>query len=120
MVYIGSVGLGIPTNHMKQNEIKELVKQIFTTKNEKLHRLLLVFDNAKVEERQLAVQADWFMESHSFANRNDLFVSLAKKYSLEAIDHCLSNDTFLKRPIPYEGIDMIVFVSSTGISTPSD
>src|SRR5690625_7574638 len=35
------------------------------------------------------------------------------------MDQCVSNNNFLKKPIPYEGIDMIVFVSSTGISTPS-
>src|SRR5690625_438141 len=119
MVYIGSVGLGKPTNNMEQKEIKELVKQIFTLKKDKLNRLLPVFDNANVNERQFSVQADWFMEDHTFASRNDLFCSLAKKYSLEAMDQCLSNNNFLKKPIPYEGIDMIVFVSSTGISTPS-
>src|SRR5690625_7560823 len=59
------------------------------------------------------------MEDHTFASRNDLFCSLAKKFSLEAMDQCVSNNNFLKKPIPYEGIDMIVFVSSTGISTPS-
>src|SRR5690625_358358 len=116
MAYIGSVGLGIPNYHMKQIEIKELVKQLFTSKTQKLNRLLPVFDNAKVDERQFAVEADWFMEHHTFADRNNLFCSLAKKYSLEAIDRCLSNDTFLKKPIPYEAVDMIIFVSSTGIS----
>src|SRR5699024_2346346 len=38
---------------------------------------------------------------------------------LEAIDECLSNKGFLQKDIPYEAIDMIVFVSSTGLSTPS-
>lgn len=119
MVYIGSVGLGIPNYHMKQTEVKELVKQIFKSNGERFNRLLPIFENAKINERQFSVHSNWFMEYHTFANRNELYCSLAKKHSLDAIDHCLANDIFLKEPIPYEGIDMIVFVSSTGISTPS-
>src|SRR5699024_8999768 len=38
--------------------------------------------------------------------------------ALEAMDECLTNQ-YLGESIPYEAIDLIIFVSSTGISTPS-
>src|SRR5690625_4078303 len=119
MVYIGSVGLGIPDYHMKQTEVKELVTQIFNSKGDRFNRLLPIFDNAKINVRQFSVDSNCFREYHTFSSRNELYFTLAKRYSLDAIDHCLANDVFLKEPLPYERIDMIVFVSSTGISTPS-
>src|SRR5699024_2999241 len=51
--------------------------------------------------------------------KNNLYIKYAKKYSLEAIDHCLTNKEQLKENIPFDAIDLIIFVSSTGISTPS-
>ena len=35
------------------------------------------------------------------------------------MDDCLYQDNFLSHPIAYQDIDMIIFVSSTGVATPS-
>src|SRR5699024_3684244 len=61
----------------------------------------------------------WFLEDHTFEKKNNLYIQYAKKLSVEAVDYCLSNELFLKEPIPYEAIDAIFYISSTGISTPS-
>lgn len=119
MVYIGSIGQGIPPYEIEQETVKKLVKNIFTKKNRKLDRLMPSFDNAKVEQRQLVVNNEWFLKSHTFTDKNKLYVDNAIKLSLEAIDNCLKDDEFLKKTLPYEAIDLIVFVSSTGIATPS-
>ncbi|HLR79940.1 MAG TPA: 3-oxoacyl-[acyl-carrier-protein] synthase III C-terminal domain-containing protein [Bacillota bacterium] len=119
MAYISSVGLGIPNHHIHQDEVKALIKQIFTYSERKLDRLLSVFDRAAITNRQLVVGLDWFLKDHSFQEKNDLYVQFAREYSLSAIDHCLTNGDFIKKDIPFEAIDMIIFVSSTGIATPS-
>ncbi|MBO1004618.1 type III polyketide synthase [Pseudogracilibacillus auburnensis] len=117
MVFVGSVGLGIPEHHVTQEEVKKLVQHIFLS-NRKLRKLLPVFDNAKVASRQLVVDKSWFKKEHTFAEANQLYFSSAKQLSLQAIDSCLKSE-LLTDPIPYDAIDMIVFVSSTGITTPS-
>lgn len=117
MVYIGSIGLGIPSNNLRQNEVKHLVKNIFNTK--KLHRLLPVFDNANIEQRQFVVDEEWIKHEHSFATANQYYFNYAKNLCIEAIDNCLKNKTLLNKPVSYNDIDMILFVSSTGIVTPS-
>lgn len=119
MTYICSTGIGLPQHDINQQEIKELVKEIFTYTERQVERLLPVFDNAEVKNRQFVVEKNWFKESHSFKERNDLYQEYAQKYALEAVDECLTNSLFLTKDIPYEAIDMIIFVSSTGISTPS-
>ena len=119
MTYIGSVGLGIPEYTYRQEKIKQLVQEIFSAKDPKVEKLLPVFDNSLVNERQFVVSEDWFKDEHSFEEKNNLYTYHAIDKSLQAIDHCLTNRDFLHSDIPYEAIDMIMFVSSTGIATPS-
>ncbi|MGM8211577.1 type III polyketide synthase [Virgibacillus sp. W0430] len=119
MAYISSIGLGIPDHNIKQQQVKQFVKEIFPRNDRGLNKLLPVFDNTMINERQLAVDINWFTKEHSFKEKNDLYIEWATKKSLEAIDHCLSNSSFLNNTIPYEAIDMLMFISSTGIATPS-
>ncbi|WP_245843782.1 type III polyketide synthase [Oceanobacillus rekensis] len=116
---ICSIGLGIPEFNIEQEEIKGIVKEIFSYSDKQINRLLPVFDHAAVNNRQFAVDQSWFLKEHSFKEKNDLYQVEAKKYSLAAIDDCLRNPEFLNDVMPYEAIDMIIFVSSTGIATPS-
>ncbi|MFD1360524.1 type III polyketide synthase [Lentibacillus salinarum] len=105
---------------MSQTTIKTLVKDIFSNRETRLvERLLPVFDHAQIDRRQFAVEPDWFKTEHSFQEKNDLYHMLSIRYSLQAIDACLTNEQFLQEAVPYEAVDMIIFVSSTGLSTPS-
>ncbi|MBR7796572.1 MAG: type III polyketide synthase [Bacillota bacterium] len=119
MTYICSTGLGIPNYRMPQEEVKQIVQKVFTYSLRQRSRLLPVFDNAQVNERQFVVDSEWFLRDHSFKERNELYTTYAKEYALRAIDACLTNQQFLDEPVLYEEIDMIIFVSSTGIATPS-
>ncbi|GAA0444522.1 type III polyketide synthase BpsA [Lentibacillus halophilus] len=117
---IGSIGLGIPSHDMSQQFIKSFVGDLFHNSASKLiQRLLPVFDNAQINRRQFAVDQEWLKNDHSFEEKNDWYHHFAQLYSLQAVDACLNNDRLLSEPIPYEAIDMIIFVSSTGIATPS-
>lgn len=117
MAYIGAVGLGVPETTLSQETAKKLIEKIFDS-SKKVKRLLPVFDNANISSRQLASPIDWYTKKQSLQSRNDLYIGQTIKLSLEAIDRCLTNE-WLKAAIPYEEVDLIVFVSSTGISTPS-
>lgn len=119
MAVIISAGLGIPQHNIPQQTIKHMVKNIFGNHDRKVERLLPVFDHAAIESRQFVVDTDWFIESHQFKEKNDLYKKYAQKYSLQAIDHCLANDQFVNEHISFAAIDMIIYVSSTGLSTPS-
>ncbi|GIO28415.1 type III polyketide synthase [Ornithinibacillus bavariensis] len=114
MAIIRSVGTGIPKYEISQTRVKDLVQHIFSYSERVIERLLPVFDNAAIKHRQLVVPEEWFLSEHSFEERNRLYHQLAIQYSLEAMDHCLEQTT-----INYDEIDMLVFVSSTGVSTPS-
>lgn len=119
MTIIGSIGLGMPPYEISQEEVKKIIENIFPLSERKLNRYLPVFDHALIKTRQLVVKKDWFFQKHTFEEKNKIYEKYAKKLSLTAVDHCLSNEEFLRRTVPYEAIDMIIYISSTGIATPS-
>lgn len=119
MAYICSVGNSLPENNINQEEVKELVQKIFGFTNREVKRLLPVFANAQVENRQFVVDKTWFENEHPFEEKNRIYQEQAIKHSLEAMDDCLESRDFLSEPIPYEAIDLIIYVSSSGIAAPS-
>ncbi|WP_042145578.1 type III polyketide synthase [Paucisalibacillus sp. EB02] len=118
MAIVCSVGKGIPKYQMEQNRVKELVGNLFSYSEREVTRLLPVFDNAAIRIRQFVVPEEWFLVEHSFEERNDLYHQNAIHYATVAMDDCLKNAGFTDE-ITYEDIDLLSFVSSTGISTPS-
>src|SRR5690625_3612928 len=102
MAYISSVGQGIPKYHMTQEQVKTLVQEIFPLPKTEMEKLLPVFDHAEIYERQLVVDENWFKETHTFEEKNHLYQKHALSYSLQAIDHCLTNEIFLEKEIPHD------------------
>lgn len=119
MAIIGSIGTKTANHVYSQQQIKQIVQAIFDYPERKWERLLPVFDHAKIEKRQFAVDKEWLMQDHRFPERNELYIQHALLDSLDAIDACLNDPVFLKEKVPFEAIDMLIFVSSTGIATPS-
>jgi alkylresorcinol/alkylpyrone synthase len=118
MAIICSVGKALPKYDLEQNRVKNLIKNIFSYTDREINRLLPVFDNASIHHRQFVVGEEWFLEDHSFQERNSLYHQNAIQYSLIAMDDCLAK-AHLHKKISYEDIDLIAYASSTGISTPS-
>ncbi|RKQ19537.1 type III polyketide synthase [Ureibacillus endophyticus] len=119
MPKIVSISTYDPPHILKQSNIEQLTKELFHDKIPQLERLLKVFQNGEIEQRQFCIPLDWHRKEHTFGERNDLYIKLATEYSVEAIKACLENPQFLEQPISVEEIDAIIFVSSTGLSTPS-
>ncbi|GGA61656.1 type III polyketide synthase [Ornithinibacillus halotolerans] len=118
MAIVCSVGQGILEYELTQDRVKDLVKDLFHYNEREVKRLLPVFDHAAIHKRQFVVPEQWFLKDHSFEDRNHLFQQHAITYSLQAMDNCI-NSSPLQDHISYEDIDLLVFVTSTGISTPS-
>lgn len=114
MSSIVSVGTAVPPHLMRQEEACRLAGEHFGGSIENIPRYLQVFKNALVSERYFCVDADWFGRTHSLAAKNRLYQEWAEKLSLAAIEKCLEGVG-----VDRGGIDYLVFVSSSGIATPS-
>jgi alkylresorcinol/alkylpyrone synthase len=77
-------------------------------------RLLDVFDNAEIERRHLCVPIEWLGERHSFAEKNDLYIEHAAR-----LGGGVASAAIDRAGLEARDIDHIVFVSSTGLATPS-
>ncbi len=114
MSKVVSVGIADAPYRIYQDEVKNFVYQLFHEGREDIDRLINVFDNSKIEHRHFTQPKEWATKSHSFRERNELYVKNALNLSRQAIIDCIN-----KINAELSDFDHIVFISSTGISTPS-
>ncbi|WP_100371646.1 type III polyketide synthase [Bacillus sp. FJAT-45037] len=119
MPSIISISSYAPPHTLTQDTTTEFARELFSESYQDIERLLNVFANGQINERQLAVPIEWFKEEHSLQEKNDLYIELATKYGAEGIMKCVTNRLFLQEDVQLEEIDAIILVSSSGMSTPS-
>jgi hypothetical protein len=79
-----------------------------------LERLLPAFDHAGIDTRHLVRPLAWFEQPHGFAEKNALWAASALALGRQAAEAALARWTGSR-----EDLGAIVWVTSTGIATPS-
>ncbi|MCJ7839504.1 type III polyketide synthase [Lederbergia sp. NSJ-179] len=118
MPRIISIGTAVPEFAIHQEEAMELARHLFSGSMKDIDRLLKVFRNGEIQKRYFVKPLDWYMESHSFSEKNAIFIEAAVELCITAIQKCVTNST-LEADIAYEEIDAIFLINTTGLSTPS-
>ena len=77
-------------------------------------RLSGVFDNALIDRRSTVAPIDWYREPHGWQERTELYVA-----ATEALFEQAAVKAIAEARLTPDKIDGVVFVSTTGISTPS-
>ena len=113
MVSISGLNSFFPKNKVFQDEIKDLGKKLFSSKSN-FKRMEKVYDNSGVNVRYLSQPLDWYLKEHNWSERNYLF----KKNTISLLKKSI-NQTFEKTNTKPELIGGIIFINSTGISTPT-
>ena len=113
MVSICGLNSIFPKNKVFQDEIKDLGKKLFSSKSN-FKRMEKVYDNSGVKVRYLSQPLDWYLHEHNWSERNYLF----KKNTISLLKRSIKQ-TFEKANAKPEEIGGIIFVNSTGISTPT-
>ncbi len=112
---VRSVGTAVPEHVLLQRDAREFVRELFgSTLGADVDRLVGVFDNAGIERRHFCVPIEWFSRHHSFTEKNQQYVTSGIELADRAIDACLED-----ADIGREDVDYLLFVSTTGLSTPS-
>lgn len=104
---------GTPPHQVQQAQVKELVTTIFPRLAQR-QTVLDVFDNAQIDTRALARPAEWFLEPHSMAEKNAVYIEEARALALR-----LSRAALEQAQVKPEQVDAIIYVNTTGFSTPS-
>jgi alkylresorcinol/alkylpyrone synthase len=109
-----SVGTASPPHEVHQSETKAFASNFFAGSLKALDRLLPAFDNTRIERRQLVRPIDWYAEPHGWVDKNAVYVEAAIALSVRAAEQALA-----RAHLSASDIDAVVFVSTTGIRTPS-
>jgi len=108
------VGTAVPPHLMPQAEAQRIAEDHFAEHIPDVARYLRVFRSALVKERHFCVESDWFRVPHSLAEKNALYLEWAERLARSAIEKCLAENK-----VAPDEIDHFIFVSSSGIATPS-
>jgi alkylresorcinol/alkylpyrone synthase len=109
-----SVGTAVPPHVLTQEEAKAFARRFFGPAHPDIERRLSVFDNARIATRRICAPLDWFREPRSVREKNARYVSQAVRLGAEASVACLE-----KAGVSPREVDQVVFVSTTGLATPS-
>lgn len=114
MASIASVGTALPEHTVHQKEVRALARDLFAEHVPDIDRYLDVLDHAGVDTRHLAAPPDWVLEGHGWEARNERYLEVAVDLAMDA-----ARDALDAAGVPEERVDGVVFVSSTGLATPS-
>ncbi|HEU4333430.1 MAG TPA: 3-oxoacyl-[acyl-carrier-protein] synthase III C-terminal domain-containing protein [Candidatus Eisenbacteria bacterium] len=123
-----SLATAVPPHVIRQGDAKRLIEALFSAApgsagdpegggaggRADWARLYSVFDHGAIETRRSCMPLEWYAEPHGFRERNDRYLEHAVGLSAEASLRALERGGLSPRDV-----DHIVFVSSTGLATPS-
>lgn len=112
-----SVTSGAPEHELPQERAREFAQGFFADDfgdSVELAQLLGAFENAGIQTRQLAAPPEWFMTRRTFAEKNALYVE-----SAVSLSRAVAEQAIMAAGVRRSELGAVVFVSSTGIATPS-
>lgn len=113
-VRIRGVGTAVPKHGVPQAQARAFAAGFFAADFPGLNRLLTAFDHTGIEQRYLARPVEWYMARHSFAEKNAVYCEVAIELAIRAAEIAIA-----RSGLAAEEIGTIVFVSTTGVRTPS-
>lgn len=119
MPSIVSVAEIVPPYEISQARASDFARELFAESFKDIERLIKVFQNGQIKKRHFVKNIDWFQENHTFEEKNNAFIEAAVTYGKKAIEKCLNSQSFLHKPLSYDEIDAIFFITTTGLATPS-
>jgi len=109
-----SLATAVPPHVVEQSEAKARAREAFGGNKALFDRLSGVFDNAGIARRHIVAPQDWYMSSHGWHDRNDLYLEASENLFVEAASAAIEQAGLVP-----DQIDGVVTVSTTGIATPS-
>jgi alkylresorcinol/alkylpyrone synthase len=114
MPFIASVSKIDLPHRIAQAEAKEQARLMFAENFPQVDRLIHAFDNTEIITRNFCEPMSYYTVNNTFEERNDEYLRMSLTWSVKAIEDCIT-----KANIDKLDITDILFVSTTGLATPS-
>jgi alkylresorcinol/alkylpyrone synthase len=99
---------------VEQEKVKESVQELFAPSFPQIEKMMSAFENTEIKTRNFCKPLDYYAAIHGFEEQNKEYIRIALDYSIEAIEACIASSGIKK-----EDLTDIIFLSSTGLATPS-
>jgi alkylresorcinol/alkylpyrone synthase len=114
MPRLAGFGTANPPHAVDQRWAQSLAEAVLARESPELARMTAVFEHSGVRTRYLARPLEWYLEPRGWRERTSAFIEcgleLLERAALRALDAA---------GVDRSGVDGIVLVTSTGLSTPS-
>lgn len=97
-----------------QQDAKQQAMDMFSENFPEAKRLIFAFDNTGIKQRNFCQPLCYYRKPNTFEERNNEYIRASLAYSVQAIEGCVQ-----KAGISKDDITDLIFVSTTGLSTPS-
>ena len=114
MPFIAAVAKTDLPHKVDQPAVKEQARQMFSVNFPQTNRLIHAFDNTEILYRNFVKPLNYYTQATTFEQRNTDYNQCTVQYSAQAIEQVLPLAGISKTDITD-----IVFVSTTGLATPS-
>ncbi len=114
MPYIAATSVVDLPYKTDQQDVKKQAHELFSANFPQTDRLIFAFDNTEIITRNFCKPLSYYAQPNTFEERNNDYIQLATQYSIQAIEDCV-----IKAKVKKEDITDILFVSTTGLATPS-
>jgi len=112
---LAALATALPGEVVRQEDARRLVTALFQDQlADEDQRLFAVFENTGIEKRHICMPLEWYAADHDFGERNTLYIEHALALASRAI-----RDVLARASLEPGDVDHLVFVSSTGLATPS-
>ena len=108
-----SLVTGTPPHLTPQQDIRAAATQMFPRLGAR-PALGEVFTNAQIERRALAQPLEWYLRPHGFGEKNAVFLEVVRPLIADLAARALAD-----AEVAPEEVDAVVFVNTSGLSTPS-
>lgn len=112
-IRIAASATALPKYRISQTLLKEICRTLFQG-HPRLKALLAMFEHSGVEERYFAFPLDYYLNGHTFAERNFDYIREARRLGSLVARQALKQAGYTSRDI-----DQFYFVTTTGLATPS-
>ena len=109
-----SLATAVPPIDLEQEGVTRRAAELFGVTSSAYEWLAPIYRNADIDNRHSCVPFEWYLQDHSFGERNQTFIDNAVALLEEAAAKALD-----EAGLTAADIDSIVTVCTTGIATPS-
>lgn len=114
MPFIASASKIDLPHKIEQQEAKKHALEMFSVNFPEAKRLIFAFDNTEIKYRNLCKPLSYYSTPNTFEERNNEYIATTLAYAVQAVEESIE-----KASINKDDITDILFVSTSGLATPS-